>query len=222
MVASSAAERLPTLRQAASQAETLAATEEGELRLFATNLGNVAEAEEDLSRAENGLKRVQQLKDTLELTRKFLEDAQTRVHRDVAPLLAATLREWLPAITDNRYTDVMVDPESLLVQVCGESRRWRKADLLSYGTAEQVYLLLRVALADHLTRGHDTCPLLLDDVTVHADAARTRDILDLLVQVAAKRQVVVFTQEDQVVAWARENLTAPQHAIRELTPIAVV
>ncbi|MDI3314542.1 MAG: AAA family ATPase [Mycobacterium sp.] len=221
VAASSAAERLPALRQLASQAETSAATEEGELRLFATSMGDVSEAEEDLSKAENDLNRVQQLKETLELTRKFLENAQTRVHRDIAPLLAATLREWLPAVTDSRYTDVMVDPESLLVQVCGESRRWRRADLLSYGTAEQVYLLLRVALADHLTRGHDTCPLLLDDVTVHADAARTRDILDLLLQIAANRQVVLFTQEDQVAAWASEHLTGAQHAIRELTPIAV-
>jgi hypothetical protein len=56
---------------------------------------------------------------------------------------------------------------------------------------------------------------------VHADAARTREILSLLLQVAASRQVIVFTQEDQVAAWASENLTDPQHAIRALTPIAV-
>ncbi|MCX2934708.1 AAA family ATPase [Mycobacterium sp. CVI_P3] len=221
VVASSAAEQLPALRQEASQAETKAAAEEGELRLFAASMGNVSEAEEDLSRAEDELERLQQLKETLELTRKFLKDAQDRVHRDIAPLLAATLKDWLPTITDDRYTDVMVDPESLLVQVCGKSRRWRRADLLSYGTAEQVYLLLRVALADHLTRGHDTCPLLLDDATVHADAARTRDILNLLLRVADNRQVVVFTQEEQVATWARENLTNPQHTIRELTPIEV-
>lgn len=52
-------------------------------------------------------------------------------------------------------------------------------------------------------------------------AARTRDILDLLLQVAADRQVVVFTQQDQAAARARENLTDPRHAIRELKPVAV-
>lgn len=221
VVVSSAAEWLPALRQAESRAETCAATEEGELRLFATSIGSIAEAEEDLTKAENELKRVQELKETLELTRKFLEDAQTRVHRDIAPLLAETLREWLPAVTDRRYADVTVDPKSLLVQVCGESRRWRNAHLLSYGTAEQVYLLLRVALADHLTKGHDTCPLLLDDVMVHADSVRTREILDLLLQVATDRQVALFTQKPQVAAWARQNLIEPRHAIRELMPVSV-
>ena len=91
-----------------------------------------------------------------------------------------------------------------------------------YGTTEQVYLLLRVALADHLTRGHDTCPLQLDDVTVHADAARTRKILDLLLKVADTRQVVVFTQEGQVASWAREHLHEPRHTMRELTVVPAV
>jgi uncharacterized protein YhaN len=127
----------------------------------------------------------------------------------------------LPALTGARYTDVIVDPTTLKVQVCGPSRNWHDAGRLSYGTAEQVYLLLRVALADHLTKGHDTCPLLLDDVTVHADATRTHKILDLLLAVADTRQVVVFTQERQVATWARDKLQGPRHAIRELQPVPV-
>lgn len=156
--ATASADSLPALRQAAETASARADTEDGELRQMARQLGSVAEAEEDLARVRDELHRVEELKETLELTRTFLEQAQTRVYRDIAPQLAATLRGWLPTVTGGRYTDVLVDPESLEVQVCGASRRWRKADLLSHGTAEQVYLLLRVALADHLTRDHDVCP----------------------------------------------------------------
>lgn len=217
----SSTEKLMSLREAAFQAETHAATAEGEAQQFAAGIRSVAEAEEDLANAEEELKRVRELKETLELTRKFLEQAQTRVHRSIAPTLAATLKDWLPAVTNGRYTDATVDAMSLQVKVCGQTRRWRKANLLSYGTMEQVYLLLRVALASHLTKGHDTCPLLLDDVTVHADAVRTREILDLLLQVAADRQVVLFTQKPQVTAWARQNLTEPRHAVRELAPVAI-
>jgi uncharacterized protein YhaN len=144
------------------------------------------------------------------------------VHREIAPRLVQTVKRWLPLVTGGRYTDVTVNPTSLHVEVCGPTRPWRSADLLSYGTAEQIYLLLRVALTDHLTRGHDTCPLLLDDVTVHADAARTRDILDLLLHLSTERQIVVFTQEEQVAAWARQHLTGPEHAIVNLSPVAVV
>ena len=215
-----AAVRLPDLRRAAGHAETEAATASGDLRRFAQSVISVAEAEEAVDAARAELDRVRELQETLALTRGYLKDAQTRVHRDVAPVLAATVRQWLPQVTAGRYTDVTVNPTTLQVEVCGPSRRWRQADRLSYGTREQVYLLLRIALADHLTRNHDACPLILDDITVHADTARTYDILDLLLSIAGERQVIIFTQEEQVAAWAREHLTSPEHAIHLLAPVA--
>ena len=216
-----AEDRLPGLRQAASAAQTQAATADGELRELAARIGRVAEAEEEWEAAQAELERVRELRQTLELTRGFLQAAQNSVHREIAPILVQKVKHWLPLVTGGRYTDVTVDPTSLQVKVCGPTQRSRSADLLSYGTAEQIYLLLRVALADFLTRGHDTCPLLLDDVTVHADAARTRDILDLLLRLSTERQIVVFTQEEQVAAWARQHLTGPEHAIVNLSPVAV-
>jgi exonuclease SbcC len=217
-----ARDRLPELQDAASTAQTQTATAEGELHALAATIGSVAEAEEAFEAAKAELERVRQLQRTLDLTREFLQTAQIDVHREIAPILAQTVKCWLPAVTSGRYTDVTVKPTSLHVEVCGPTRHWRSADRLSYGTAEQIYLLLRVALADHLTRGHDTCPLLLDDVTVHADATRTRDLLDLLLDLSTERQIVVFTQEEQVAAWARQHLTGPKHAIVNLSPAKVV
>jgi hypothetical protein len=211
-----AADRLPALREEAAAAESKAAEAAGALAELATTLGSVTEAEEAAGDAAAELARVRELADTLATTRRFLENAQARIHREIAPVLAATVKRDLPDVTDGRYTDVIVDPTTLKVQVCGPTRRWRDAGRLSYGTAEQVYLLLRIALADHLTRGHDTCPLLLDDVTVHADADRTHKILDLLLRVADDRQVIVFTQEEHVASWARERLHEPRHAMRTL------
>ena len=47
--------------------------------------------------------------------------------------------------------------------------KWREARLLSEGTREQIYLLLRVAMAEHLVTTGETAPLLLDEVTVQSD-----------------------------------------------------
>ena len=203
-------------RKTASEADVAA----GDLQRLATTMPDVAEAEESLAAAQEDLRRVQDLQDVLMLTRRFLERAEEQVHRDIAPALAASVRKRLPGLTGGRYTDVSVDPVTLEVEVCGPARRWRTADLLSYGTAEQIYLLLRIALTDHLTQGHETCPLILDDVTVHADKTRTRDILELLLEIAASRQVILFTQEQEVAAWACERLRPPGHAIQALEPLA--
>jgi hypothetical protein len=169
----------------------------------------VAEAEEALSTAEAELGRVRSLDHTLTLTEQFLSRAQERVHRDIAPILTETLTRWLPLVTEGRYLDARVDPQTLRVEICGPSRSFHPAELLSHGTAEQVYLLLRASLAQHLTAGHDSCPLLLDDVTVQADNQRTEQILELLHKLSGERQVVLFSQQRSVANWAHDNLYGP-------------
>jgi len=215
-------EALPDLREAARRAAARAAAAEGSLAEREAGVAPVGEAEEELVRAEEELARVRRLQETLDLTQRYLMAAQERVHRDIAPVLAATVRAWLPEVTGGRYTDVVVDPQTLRVEVCGPARRWRVADRLSYGTAEQIYLLLRVALAGHLVDDKVSCPLLLDDVTVHADSGRMTALLDLLLRESEFRQVIVFSQQEQVRDWARVNLTSPPHRLQELTPCEAV
>ena len=189
----------------------------------ARSLPSVPEAEEAAAEAEAELARVTELAATLEYTHDFLAKAQEQVHRDIAPNLGATLRSWLPDVTGGRYIDASVDPATLEVNVTGPGRHWRAADRLSVGTSEQVYLLLRVALAQHLTTTSERCPLLLDDVTVQADDERARQILDLLLRLSEDRQVVLFAQEATVAAWATENLAGnPEHLLLELSQVSVV
>jgi uncharacterized protein YhaN len=122
----------------------------------------------------------------------------------------------LPRLTDGRYVDARLDPALLEVSVAGADGEFRRAQLLSHGTAEQIYLLLRVALVRRLTADHDTCPLLLDDVTVHADPVRTRALLDLLHELSDERQIVLFAHQDQVRDWAYEHLVEERDALIEL------
>src|SRR5699024_8063586 len=79
----------------------------------------VARADEEVEAAEAQLRRIEQLRRTTALTRRFLARAQEQAHRDLAPVLAATLRSWLPGVTGGRYVDATVDPETLAVQVYG-------------------------------------------------------------------------------------------------------
>jgi hypothetical protein len=190
---------------------------EGAARQHASTVPSVAEAEERLAAAEAELARLREAQRTLTLTRDFLARAQQRVHRDIAPVLARTLTERLPEVTAGRYLEALVDPATLQVQVCGPDGRWRSADRLSVGTAEQIYLLLRIALASHLTAPAETCPLLLDDVTVQADEQRTIAILELLLAEAGSRQIVLFAQEPLVATWAAQRLAgADRHALVSL------
>jgi len=220
LAAGDPASRLGELRQLAGVAGEVAASAEGALGERAKDLASVSEAEEAEEAATEQLRWLRSLDATLAATQRFLASAQVRVQRDLAPVLAANLAEWLPTITGGRYNDAIISIETLEVQVCGSDRRWRSAKRLSQGTAEQVYLLLRAALARHLTAGRETCPLLLDDVTVQSDATRSTAILELLHELSNEQQVIVFAQERGVADWARTHLISPVDAMVELSVVA--
>ncbi len=191
----------------------------GQLEERQRTLRPVPDAEEELASAAAEFDRVRRLDETLETTRVFLERAQQNVHRSVAPVLAGAVRCRLPSITAGHYTNARVDPENLDVQVLASDGQWRRAALLSHGTAEQIYLLLRVALAQYLTRPGEICPLILDDVTVHCDQGRKRAVLETLRDVSQARQVILFSQEREVLEWAEAQLQAPRDSITHLAPL---
>ncbi|MET9231899.1 AAA family ATPase [Lentzea sp. NPDC003310] len=197
----------------ATSADTLAAT----VAELARTLPSVPDAEEAVQTATAALAEVSAEVEAIDLASRYLTAAREKVHSTIAPALETTLRTWLPSVTDGRYVDAAVDPSTLTVRVCAASDSWHQASHLSLGTAEQVYLLLRVALAQHLAT--EPCPLLLDDVTVQADDARTRAVLDLLLQLSADRQIVLFAQDATVAEWARERL-GERDVLHQLTPVA--
>jgi hypothetical protein len=204
---------VPVAERLAKDAASKAADAETMARARAQEVPNIPEAEEALDSAQEELNRVMRLSKTLTLTLDFLRKAEERVHRDIAPLLAAGLRRWLSDITQGRYTDARVDPSNLSVHVLGPDNQWRDACQLSHGTAEQIYLLLRAVLAERLATTGETCPLILDDVLVQSDRFRKRALLDVILSISRGRQVILLTQEDEVLRWAEENVVAPNRVV---------
>jgi uncharacterized protein YhaN len=213
--------RLQTARDEAASTARAAAMARGQIREQEKGLPVVADAEEEFAAAELDLAHLKELGAILAETRNFLVQAQERVHRDIAPVLRAAIDGWLPTITAGRYTETLVDPESLQVRVRSNTGEWREAQYLSHGTAEQIYLLLRVAMAEHLTRPGEVCPLILDDVTVQCDERRKKSLLELLHELSKKRQVILFSQETDVLRWAETNLKAPRDNLVSLDPSLV-
>jgi uncharacterized protein YhaN len=165
----------------------------------------VAQAEEGLVQAEAELERTERLEGTLDRTTGFLQAARDRVQRNLAPHLRAALEKSLAAVTGGRYASARVDPASLEVSVLEAGGDWRPATLLSQGTTEQIYLLLRIALVRHLCALGEPSPIFLDDPTVQCDAPRTRAILEVLERLSDEHQIILFTQEEEVRQWAAET-----------------
>ncbi len=209
-----------TLAAELVDAERSAASLRGELSALRARIPDVAEADETLAAARAELERVEHLAGVLDETARILRAAEERVHRNLAPILADAVRRWLPAVSEGAYTDVSVDPADLRMTVKeASSGRWREAQLLSEGTREQVYLLLRVAMAQHLVTPGEVAPLLLDEVTVQSDAGRRRALLDMLLALSLERQVILFSHDEQVAAWASETLPPGRGSLIRLSAV---
>ncbi len=199
--------------QTAEQARRREAELGGQLARQEETMRPVAEAEEVRARRAAEVERLRSLGAVLEVASAHLRQASERINRDIAPALRHTVERWLPGLTGGRYERVAVDPTTLEVTVDTPEAGWQPAGRLSHGTSEQVYLLLRVALAEHLVTTDEPAPLLLDEPTAQSDDERTVAVLRLLAELARERQVVVFTQETLVRDWARAELTDEEHRL---------
>lgn len=208
---------LAQARDDAAGADNEASNHRGRLDADA-DLPSLAELEEEQAAADGEVALLRRAAVVLETAREHLEAAQDEVHRILAPDLRQGLEERLSRVSGGRYAKVRVDPEQgLEVQIEVEDGAYRSASELSYGTVDQVYLLLRIALAEALGDRKESAPLFLDDATVHCDADRTTRFLDLLLALSEERQIVVFSQEEEVRGWAERRLGGnARHRLVEL------
>ena len=72
----------------------------------------------------------------------------------------------------------------------GEESTLRDSLWRSDGTMDQLYLALRLAVAEELT---PEAPLILDDVLVRFDDGRMKAAVEILKEMAQTRQVICFT-----------------------------
>ena len=129
-----------------------------------------------------------------------LELARQELQRRFAPRISQRAQELMGAMTDGRYDRLRLDSDlSLLAGTNGDEilrdTLWR-----SEGTADQLYVALRLAVAEELI---PNVPLVLDDAFVRFDDTRLTAALKLILQQAESRQVILFTcqSREKTVLW---------------------
>ncbi len=129
-----------------------------------------------------------------------LEKAMQRFRLEAQPSLLQKASEFLSKTSAGAYewlgSNIFEqkpgqDPD--LTARPGPGAMDRQAQALSRGTRDQLYLCLRLALAQEITDGQEPVPLLLDDPLVNFDDERLAATLAMLVELADERQVVLFT-----------------------------
>ncbi|MBR6825327.1 MAG: hypothetical protein IKM59_02150, partial [Oscillospiraceae bacterium] len=126
---------------------------------------------------------------TLELAQEVLEVADSRVRSRFSPRITAEAGRILGQLTRGKYPAVQLSSDMQLSVRDGVLQR--PAAAMSCGTADQMYLALRLAMCRMLLPGD--APLVLDDALVNFDDDRCDAAIELLSEEAKNRQVILFT-----------------------------
>lgn len=161
---------------------------------------DLSEIEESMAEAQAQIDELTLKRRALELAFETLSEVARQAHRNFGPRLAHHVGTLLAETTGGRYQELYIDPADFSIKVArGKGKTLVPVDLLSFGTQEQLYLLLRSAIAEMFCTTGEKVPLLLDDPLVHADDRRQTRMLDTLGELANRQQILYFTKDQHLI-----------------------
>lgn len=184
-------------RDAAEQYRHLVAREAA---LGAVHTVNIAAAELELKRLEERRRQIEFEIRTTALAHRELALAAKDYEETHRHLLAEKATAYFRRFS-GRQRDVLID-EQFRVDIQDPDGPRHPVAQLSQGARDQLFLALRLAVAD-LVAGEAPLPLLLDDVFVHCDEGRRDRIRRALESLEGRRQTVLFSHRDEFRNWGR-------------------
>ncbi|MGN1001128.1 MAG: ATP-binding protein [Oscillospiraceae bacterium] len=145
--------------------------------------------------------RLQEQYDALALAISTLREANDELQQRFSPRLSALAGDYMSRLTGGKYSRLVFDRDlNALARPSGDPMD-RELAYLSAGTADQLYLALRLAICTLALPEGTSCPLILDDALVNFDDERMGLALDLLSELAKERQIILFTCHDREVRY---------------------
>ncbi len=135
--------------------------------------------------------------DALTLALDALHSANTTLQNRFSPELGRRAAEIFFQMTGSGWSSIQLDREFHLSAGQGDDPARRSVQLLSAGTADQLYLATRLAVCEMVLPPEQNAPLILDDALITFDDERLRKTLDYLARLGERRQILLFTCQNR-------------------------
>lgn len=190
------------------------------------SLEDIDRVKAQIAEIDSKLELLQERWNTLEETERNLREVLARLNEYQGPQILDLASTYIARLTDGECY-------RLEAEVAGSNvmARTRQSSVpqpithLSRGTREQVALALRLALIESRS-DEGRCPMLLDDVFISSDSDRANAVADLLMEISAGGQQIVFftCQKDVCDLFARRKATVRylEEQVPVLAPMPVI
>lgn len=162
-----------------------------------SGLGDPEAIQAELESIDRQLASCHQDYDALQIALEALEEADAEMRNRFSPELNRRAGGYLEALTGGKYHKVRLNRA---LEAGAEEQGGvvvRSVISLSQGTADQLWLAVRLAVCDLALPGEEKCPLVLDDALVNFDYERVVPALKLLKKLARDRQILLFSCHDR-------------------------
>ncbi len=184
---------LPETERATAQAEQALAAAKGQYQQLAGQAISMGERNALLNSLQAIEHRIAQLNDYYAALTVALETAQTAsqsLQRRFAPAISKQAQALFGRLTGDRYDRLVLNRDFSMQVAAKTETALQDTRFRSDGTVDQLYLALRLAVAETLC---PQAPLVLDDALVRFDDERLKEALLLLQEQAQEKQVILFT-----------------------------
>ena len=157
-------------------------------------LGDPKALEKQLDAVNARLKKLEQTYAALTIALDTLNDAKLELQRRFAPRITKRAQALLGELTGGRYDRLAMGADFSLRAGAGQEDTLHDSLWRSDGTVDQLYLALRLAVAEELT---PNAPLVLDDALARFDEDRMKAALEILKNQAQTKQVILFSCQER-------------------------
>lgn len=164
-------------------------------------IGQPDDLERQLRSMQEQLAQLQGEYDALAMALGSLRTANVALQNRFSPELGRRAAEIFADMTGSDWSSILLDREFHLSAETNSDPTRRNVQLLSTGTADQLYLAVRLAICEMILPPEQNPPLILDDALLTFDDMRLGKTLDYLTRLGEKRQILLFTCQGREAAY---------------------
>jgi uncharacterized protein YhaN len=134
------------------------------------------------------------------MAKYLINRAREKFERQQQPKVIRDAGAFFRKITGSRYTELFAPIGGETIEVITSKKERKDPEVLSRGTAEQLYLAIRFGYIRNRTESSEALPVIMDDILVNFDPIRAQEAAKAILELSKDQQVLFFTCHPETVA----------------------
>ena len=176
-----------------------------QIKTVTASTPSVAVLEREKFALTEKIKSYREFTDTVSLAETALDEAFRDLRKNYSEVLDQRTAEIFTKLSNDKYLSVSVSKGLDASVTTEDAFGTKEADYLSRGTEDQLYLALRLAIAELITNESEKLPIFADDPLSQYDDNRTAKALAFLKDYSKDKQFIMFTCHSFIKEAAEEN-----------------